>query len=129
MSAPTAHASDPPPGRTATWRFKVSMERPNCAQLTLIGGKLQGKVVFSGTYEEFDQVKDPQTILYQSQPFTVQADDAPAGHFFSHWRVTGPLVLDNPRANPLTTRYMTSEPVTLEAIFLPLRPGYHFRLQ
>lgn len=120
------------PGPINTWSFSVSPEYSYRAQLTLIGGTLQGgKTLFTGPLAEFDKLSLPEqkAILYQSQAFTVQADDAPAGTFFSHWRVTGPLVLENPRANPLTTRYMTREPVTLEAIFLPLRPGYHFRLQ
>ena len=120
------------PGRTSSYAFTISPQFTNCARLTLIGGTLQGgKTLFTGPDVEFDKLSLPEqkAILYQSQAFTVQADDAPAGHFFSHWRVTGPLVLDNPRANPLTTRYMTREAVTLEAIFLPIRPGYHFRLQ
>ncbi|MGN0886391.1 MAG: S8 family serine peptidase [Candidatus Spyradenecus sp.] len=119
------------PGPLATYAFSISPQFPNCARLTLVGGTLQGKTLFTGSDIDFDRlsIADQKAILYQSQAFTVQANEAPAGHFFSHWRVTGPLVLDNPRANPLTTRYMTREPVTLEAIFLPLRPGYHLRLQ
>lgn len=119
------------PGPLASYAFTISQQFTNRAQLTLIGGTLQGKTVFTGSDTDFDRLTNAEqgAILYQSQPFTVQADEAPAGTFFSHWRVTGPLVLENPRANPLTTRYMTREAVTLEAIFLPLRPGYRLRLQ
>ncbi|MGN1324749.1 MAG: S8 family serine peptidase [Candidatus Spyradenecus sp.] len=119
------------PGPLASYSFTISQQFTNCARLTLIGGTLQGKTLFTGSDTDFDRLSnaDQKAILYQSQPFTVQADEAPEGQVFSHWRVTGPLVLDNPRANPLTTRYMTSEAVTLEAIYTPLRPGYRLRLQ
>ncbi|MGN0890311.1 MAG: S8 family serine peptidase [Candidatus Spyradenecus sp.] len=119
------------PGSPAIYTFTISQQFTNCARLTLIGGTLQGKTLFTGSHTDFDRLTnaDQKAILYQSQPFTVQANEAPAGQVFSHWRVTGPLVLDNPRANPLTTRYMTTEPVTLEAIYTPLRPGYRLRLQ
>lgn len=119
------------PGSICKWSFSVSPEYSYCAQLRIIGGTLQGKTVFTGSLDEFDQLSPPEqrAILYQSQAFTVKADEPPAGTYFSHWKVTGPLVLEDATANPLTTRYMTSEAVTLEAVFLPKRPGYRLWLR
>lgn len=118
------------PGEIGTWNFSVSPEHPYCAQLHVIGGKLQGKTVFTDSLEAFDQLplEAQRAILYQSQAFEVKANEPPAGMYFSHWKVTGPLVLEDATADPLTTRYMTSEAVTLEAVFLPKRPGYRLWL-
>lgn len=69
------------------------------AKLTVIGGKKLG-----GTYWLED--------------FTVRADPPAPRMRFSHWKVTGPLVLDDPRQSELKFRWWAgSSPVTLEAVY------------
>lgn len=69
------------------------------ANLTVIGGKK-----LTGTYWLED--------------FTVKADPPAPRMRFSHWKVTGPLVLEDPRQNVLIFRWWAgSSPVTLEAIY------------
>ena len=65
----------------------------------------------------------------QSELFEVTAAEPPQGQIFSHWQVTGPLVLEQPRSNPVTFRYLTKAPVTLKAVFLKKRPGFRWQLR
>lgn len=69
------------------------------SRLTVIGGsRIRGK--------------------YWLEDFTVRADPPPASQRFSHWKVTGPLVLDNPRSPEVTFRWWQGEAeVTLEAVY------------
>ena len=101
------------PGPDLTYHFTVSPQETYLAALTLVHATRTA----------------PAGEFYQSQSATVVADAPEAGMTFSHWQVRGPLVLEDPTANPLTFRYMTPEAVTLEAIYTPLRPGYRLRLQ
>lgn len=80
------------------------------AALTVIGGeKTRGK--------------------YWLEDFVVRAAPAPMGKRFSHWKVTGPLVLDDPRSPEVSFRWFQgAEKVTLEAIYIStLLPKVIFR--
>ena len=57
-----------------------------------------------------------------TETFEIRASAAPLGQRFSHWKVTGPLVLDDYMANPVTFKLMTKSPITLEAVYQSLHP-------
>lgn len=76
--------------------------------------------------DECEQYKANLTVIggkklrgtYWLEDFTVQANPPPARQRFSHWIVTGPLVLENPRASEVTFRWWQgASPVTLEAVY------------
>lgn len=69
------------------------------ARLTVVGGRKR-----AGTYWLED--------------FVVRADPPPERKRFSHWKVTGPLVLEDPRLPEVTFRWWQGgEAVTLEAVY------------
>ncbi len=63
-----------------------------------------------------------------SERFTVRALALP-GKRFSHWRVTGPLRLDDPTQPEVSFYWMTREPLTLEAVYIDHPRGYIFRVK
>ncbi len=69
------------------------------AKLSVLGGKK-----FSGTYWLED--------------FVVRADVPPKGYRFSHWKVTGPLVLDDYTSPEIVFKWWQgASEVVLEAVF------------
>lgn len=96
------------PGPVAACTLRLDTTDPgNRARLTLVNAeKLAGEWI--------------------SERFTVRALTLP-GKRFSHWKVTGPLRLEDPTQPEVSFYWMTREPLTLEAVYIDL--GYLFRLR
>lgn len=94
----------------ASVRLNVENHEGTVADLTVVHGKRKAGKNWGDT-------------------FVVEADPAPVGKHFSHWLVTGPLVLPTPTEAEISFEWLTKSAIVLEAIYADDIPGFRLRLR